>query len=88
VLCTTIAQRVQKLLERRAIEHDEPDERALCFALCRSFTFASSARRTIPSASSSRRSGPPDRRGQLASVPKTMSSAPSIERRTSARVST
>jgi hypothetical protein len=27
---------VQKLLERRAIEHDEPDERALCFALCRS----------------------------------------------------
>jgi hypothetical protein len=35
-LCTTIAERVQKLLERRAIEHDEPDERALCFALCRS----------------------------------------------------
>jgi len=28
-LCTTIAERVHKLLERRAIEHEEPEERAL-----------------------------------------------------------
>jgi hypothetical protein len=28
-LCTTIAERVQRLLVRRAIEHDEPTERAL-----------------------------------------------------------
>jgi hypothetical protein len=35
-LCTTIAERVQKLLERRAIEHEEPPERVLCLALSRS----------------------------------------------------
>jgi hypothetical protein len=34
VLCATIAERVGKLLERRAIE--EPEERALCLALARS----------------------------------------------------
>ena len=33
-LCATIAERVQRLLERRALE--EPDERALCLALARS----------------------------------------------------
>jgi len=35
-LCTTIAERVQKLLERRALDHDHADERALCLALSRS----------------------------------------------------
>ncbi|MFN7697474.1 MAG: transposase [Deltaproteobacteria bacterium] len=32
-LCTTIAERVGKLFERRALDHDEPQERALCLAL-------------------------------------------------------
>ena len=35
-LCTTIAERVHKLLERRALDHDHADERALCLALSRS----------------------------------------------------
>ena len=35
-LCTTIAERVHKLLDRRAIEYEEPQERALCLALSRS----------------------------------------------------
>lgn len=35
-LCSTIAERVGKLLERRAIDSDEHDERALCLALSRS----------------------------------------------------
>jgi hypothetical protein len=34
--CTTIAERVQRLLERRALDHDHADERALCQALSRS----------------------------------------------------
>jgi hypothetical protein len=33
---TTIAERVQRLLARRAIEHDEPEERALALARSRS----------------------------------------------------
>jgi hypothetical protein len=28
-LCTTIAERVQRLLERRALDHDHADERAV-----------------------------------------------------------
>jgi hypothetical protein len=35
-LCTTIAIRVQRLLCRRAIEHEEPEERALAISLSRS----------------------------------------------------
>ena len=35
-LCTLIARRVGRLLERRALEHDEPEERALALALTRS----------------------------------------------------
>ena len=35
-LCTTIAERVQRLLCRRAIEHEEPEERALAISLSRS----------------------------------------------------
>lgn len=35
-LCTPIAERVQRLLLRRAIEHDEPEERALALSLSRS----------------------------------------------------
>jgi len=35
-LCTAIAERVQRLLLRRAIDHDEPEERALALSLSRS----------------------------------------------------
>jgi hypothetical protein len=35
-LCTTIAARVQRLLVRRAIKHDEPEERGLALSLSRS----------------------------------------------------
>ena len=35
-LCTAIAERVQRLLERRALDHDDTDERALCLAFSRS----------------------------------------------------
>jgi len=35
-LCTTIAVRVQRLLSRRAINHEEPEERALALSLSRS----------------------------------------------------
>lgn len=40
-LCTTIAERVQRPLVRRAIDHDEREERALTLSLSRS-----AARRT------------------------------------------
>ncbi|MBX7191039.1 MAG: transposase zinc-binding domain-containing protein [Sandaracinaceae bacterium] len=60
-LCTTIAERVQKLLERRAVEHDSSAEQALAQALSRSAA-RRGTNKHAPQGTDSDHDGEPDRK--------------------------